>query len=209
MIPTPVVLPTGSDDTRSFVDFPSKAKALKWKIVDELKNKMGELPLELSRYILTECIFSGSAISSLYHSEKPKDYDFWIGNPRAIDFAKNNIIDNFKDYIAEYSTANYSQLANTSVEPEPKKVITNNAITLKNGVQIIVIDSYKQCRKSFDFIHCMPYYDPQLDKFVISENQMNSIIKKELVRNETGKEPTQYRIDKFIGRGWSAIDLKL
>jgi len=83
------------------------------------------------------------------------------------------------------------------------KVITQNAITLKNKMQFITLAKYEDARIGFDFIHCMPYYDLSSEKFFISEQQMDVIAKKKLVKNPKGREPVQWRIDKFLARGWT------
>ena len=46
------------------------------------------------------------------------------------------------------------------------KLITENAVTLKNGLQLITkhYDDPDGMRRTFDFVHCMPWYDPYVDK---------------------------------------------
>lgn len=188
------------DDPREYSDFTSKAKALK-KLVQRYVNvACSQLPSGLSTAITTRCILSGSSISSLYHNEAVKDYDLWME-----DFGPNNtellymdtlIRNSYADHIAEYSEE-YSGMKKTH------KVITQNAITLKNKMQFITLAKYEDARIGFDFIHCMPYYDLSSEKFFISEQQMDVIAKKKLVKNPKGREPVQWRIDKFLARGWT------
>ena len=197
--PTPIAMAI-ADDPREYSDFTSKAKALK-RLVQRYVNVLWlQLPSGLSDAITTRCILSGSSISSLYHNEEVKDYDLWMA-----DFGSNNtellymdtlIRNSYADHIAEYSEE-YSGMKKTH------KVITQNAITLKNKMQFITLSKYEDARITFDFIHCMPYYDLSSEKFFISEQQMDAIANKKLVKNPGATPPVQWRIEKFHKRGWT------
>lgn len=188
------------DDPRTFSDFTSKAKALKKLVQRNLNVLWLQLPSGLSDALKTRCILSGSSISSLYHDEVVKDFDLWLADfgPKNTDLLHMDelIRKTYDDYIAEYSEE-YSGMKKTH------KVVTQNAITLINKMQFITLAKYENARIGFDFVHCMPFYDLRTDKFYISEQQMDAIVKKKLIQNPTGKAPVQWRIDKFLKRGWT------
>jgi hypothetical protein len=199
MLANPQPIPTGVD-ARLCVTFEARAKALKKRIEWHLDILYNQMQPGLVGAITSRCILSGSSISSMYHAEEVKDYDLWM-----VDFGSNNtellymdtlIKNSYADHIAEYSEE-YSGMKKTH------KVITQNAITLKNKMQFITLSEYKDARITFDFIHCMPYYDLSSEKFFISEQQMDVIANKKLMRNPKGKTPVQWRIEKFQKRGWT------
>jgi hypothetical protein len=82
-------------------------------------------------------------------------------------------------------------------------LITENAITLTNDFQIITLGNYYTERKKFDYIHCLPYLDLVTNVFYISENQLDVIDRKRLVKNPGGREPVARRQQKFLERGWT------
>ena len=183
-------------DPRAYVDFHSKARTLKYNIQKKLNEVLANTPSGLFEYIKENCILSGSSISSLYHSEAPKDYDLWFKDAQSINVVKEYIEATYPDEIAELSEE-YNGLKTNS------KVITKNAITFKNKMQMIILGDYQTMRKTFDFTHCLPYYDIKDEKFYISEHQMELIARKKLEINPGGKTPVQWRIEKFKSRGWS------
>jgi hypothetical protein len=194
-----VRIPTGVD-ARLCDTFEARAKALKKRIEWHLDILYNQLRPGLVDAIKCRCILSGSSISSMYHAEEVKDYDLWMadfGSNNTDLFYMNTLIQNtYDDLIAEYSDE-YSGMKKTH------KVITQNAITLKNKMQFITLSEYKDARITFDFIHCMPYYDLSSEKFFISEQQMDAIANKKLVKNPGATPPVQWRIEKFHKRGWT------
>lgn len=191
-----------NSDPRAFVDFESKALCLKEHVKERITKVLIAFPVQFHTWIKVNCVLSGSSISSIYHGEEPKDFDLWY---KKLDEPKRHIdaiITNYGDYIATYKNEpGYDSLRHGNLGDE--KVITHNAITFIEKLQLITLDDYKTCRQGFDFIHCMPYYDFNDDKFHISENQMKSIAHKKLVKNPEGNGPAEWRIHKFKQRGWS------
>lgn len=187
------------DDPRSFTDFGETAKALKKLVRSKLNHHLCEFPSGLYGRLTMNCILSGSAISSIYHSEEPKDYDLWCKDRSMIDTISKEIQEKYSEHIMEY-TDSYSGLAGDST---PKlKLITKNAITLKGNIQLITLGDYESQRKMFDLIHCLPYYDLQEDKFYISEHQLDVIRRKKLEKNPNGRPVADWRMGKFKLRGW-------
>lgn len=194
MNPAPLV-----EDPRAFITFESKAATLKIKIRKALLHKLTDLPNELRKEIVNRCVLSGSSISSLYHDEKPKDYDLWARDSLDILLLKD-MIKKESNLISEYSDKYDDTLPK---EAAPKKLITNNAITLKNGIQFITIGTYEVCRKTFDLKHCLPYYILSTDTFVISRHQLELIARRKLEKVDPNTAVKDYRINKFLMRGWS------
>lgn len=183
-------------DLRALDNFVDKAIALKAKIESYLEHIFHNMPSGITDVFKQNCILSGSSISSIYHNETPKDYDMWVHDEEMIVPIYDSLVLNWSDYIANYHDIGYTEVPNS-------KVITNNAITLINNVQFIRLGTYKEQRKTFDYIHCLPYYDLTTQKFYISSQQMDSIAKKKLVEIPNGNKASIRRFNKFKERGWS------
>ena len=200
--PIPVnVLNTVLPDPRAMDSFDAKAKALKEKVESVFGSVMIDLPNGLYHRLMANCILSGSCISSIYHGEEPKDFDLWCRDASMIPILKEEIPQKYNDSIMEYNQS-YEELKSNS-NFTAKKLITDNAITLKGKVQLITLGTYTEQRKMFDFTHCMPYYDCDAKTLYISPRQMQLIGMKKLEQNPGGRAPVDWRIQKFKMRGWS------
>ena len=83
------------------------------------------------------------------------------------------------------------------------KLVTPNAITFKNGLQVITMTG-KEHRETFDFVHCMPYFDMATQQLFISRQQYDAIKNKKLIKNpKHTNHLSMERVQKFIDRGWS------
>lgn len=190
------------------MNFEVKAHELKKKVRRTIENHFTEKSVDswVQANILTNGVLSGSAISSIYHDEKPKDYDIYFKEWEIIDAVKDvfktslplqKLIVDWNDYAG-----------NTDIPLINGKCFTKRAITLEHDIQYIIMGTLNECRPTFDFIHCMPYYDFAEDKFYISERQLQSIADKMLVFNPLREKPaTQARIEKFQKRGWG-LDIR-
>lgn len=165
--------------------------------------KIGDRHLEALFY--ENCVISGGCISSLFHDEAVKDIDLYPKTAKALQLIKDYIINSDKN-IKSVDAYDIDDPSN----PQPKeqfKLITQNAVTLTNDVQYIYMDTWDNCKKKFDFVHCMPYYDLNTQKLFISEKQYDSIKNKQLI--PTGcTEIKDKRRDKYIQRGWGFQELK-
>jgi len=151
--------------------------------------------------LMNDCILSGSSISSIYHGEEPKDYDFWM-KPTPflkVEAIRQNIIELYSADILDISE-NYGGV---TVNSKPDLCVTANAITFKNKFQLITLKDYYSARKTFDFVHCLPYFDFMEDNFFISERQFSIIQQKRLVLQRPGDIVVPYRVEKFENRGWT------
>ena len=172
------------------------------KVRDQVQLKLRELIADLptaSYPNFKDMILTGGCFASLFHNEEPNDWDVYL---RDIDTAQEfdslvlfdkGLMELVKDVNPAYRTA-------TKVSG---KVITENAVSFKNGLQVIT-NNDKTGRKSFDFIHCMPYFDMATQKLFISRLQYDCIKMKKLVKNpDHAPSLNQIRIEKFISRGWN------
>lgn len=172
--------------------------ALKKKIKDHLSVGFDNFPDVLRVLIQQDCILSGSSISSIYHNEEVKDYDFWMKPDVFVN--ADNIRKNTVEYYSDAILCISDKYGDGS-KSEP--CVTANAITFKNKFQLITLGDYQSERKNFDFLHCTPYYDLDVDKFYISERQFDAIKRKKLIRHSETREIQKYRIQKFKERGFT------
>ncbi len=154
-----------------------------------------KLPVALIKP-MKNSIVTGGASASLFHGDAPKDWDFYLTNQADID--EINKVIKEKEVLEVIEDINPKYGVDTIVEG---KLVTPRAITFKNGVQIITM-SRADARDTFDFIHCMPYYDIQNRTYHISRRQFISIKTRTLMHNPKSPQPAVYRRQKFINRGW-------
>jgi len=85
-------------------------------------------------------------------------------------------------------------------------VLTENAITLSNDIQIVLRfhGSPDQIHKNFDFVHCMNYWESGTNHLELRKDALESILAKEL-RYNGSKYPicSVMRLRKFLSRGWT------
>jgi hypothetical protein len=185
------------------MNFETKALKLKTSIQRQLSDWYDTYNVDqwLRKSLTANATLSGSAISSIYHGEPINDWDFYLKDWIMIDNFKEifkqdqkclEMIDNWNAYED-----------NTDIPLIDGKAYTERAITLKNKFQIIIMGTLDQMRPTFDFVHCMPYYDLNSRVLHISEKQMYSIENKMLMMNpQRQSEVTVARIQKFEKRGW-------
>ena len=167
-----------------------------------LKKALEELDMTLKKLALDHDYFvSGGCIGSLLRKEVPNDYDVYFITEKA-----GKVVANL--YTNDLSYQNEVELVNENYRDASNlpdgRLITENAITLKTKVQLITkhYGSPDQIRKTFDFIHCLPWYDPALDKLYISKQQYDLCVAKKLLVNNIDSV-TSHRKNKFFDKGWS------
>lgn len=83
--------------------------------------------------------------------------------------------------------------------------ITNNAITLKDDIQVILrfYGNPEEIHKNYDFVHCTSYWTSYNDELVMPARALEAIINKELYYVGS-KYPlcSIVRSRKFLKRGW-------
>lgn len=144
---------------------------------------------------------SGGAIGSLLRGEEPNDYDMYFQMDPFVDV--KTFIELEKDNIMTTVEHYRNRGGNVLDDEKGTPLITENAITMKDKLQLIY-KSYgtpDQIRKTFDYIHCMPYYSIGEDKLYISKEQYDLCIYKVLKINNRSSY-SKYREEKFKKRGW-------
>jgi hypothetical protein len=177
---------------------------LKGKLYSQFLNKLVEMPENLTSLIKTHGIITGGATSSIYHDSKVNDWDVYLKTEEALEHFKH-MVEN--DIVVKSMVADVKEEYRNFVGKNGK-VITENAVTFKNKVQVITRSIAKESRKNFDFVHCMPYYDLSDDKFYISRNQYESIKNKRIVVNDNYNGTTMgitERVKKYFDRGWAMV----
>lgn len=177
-----------------------RLQSLKTSLLQYYNKKMNELAdPKITSLFYDNCIITGGCIASLYHYEPPNDIDLYAKDTKAIKIISallteiGTVIKEVKSY------------PDDTVVDDKRKLVTANAITLKNDVQFITLASADIARKTFDFIHCMPWFDIKTQKLYISEAQLAAIREKKLIPNMphmTGRQPKEARVTKYVTRGW-------
>jgi hypothetical protein len=145
----------------------------------------------LRTHLVDNCILSGGCTWSIHNTKIPNDWDLLFKSQREsvsfLQYIQGNKSD-VLDVSPQYVTATTGT-----------KVITANAVTLKNNVQVI---DFKWQRQNFDFVHCMPYYDIKEDKFHISYQQYDAIVNNRLLINPLLRTTLdEKRLQKWTDRG--------
>lgn len=171
----------------------------KRQIYVELSHCLHQFSDKLRIYLLNNSILSGGAIPSLMNNEKPNDYDLYLNDIKHIEV--------FKKYVQDMDDMDQSLLEDVNAKyldaTVSGKLVTANATTFKNKIQVITLHT-ANARTTFDFVHCMPWYDLSKNLLYISEKQYNIIKSKTLIKNEHSNayHLSQKRLDKFFERGW-------
>lgn len=203
-LPNPTKLPVRQYDINrdSYIMFNEieKQAILKVKAAIEthLQDRLRDLPSTLQNIIVVNGILTGGASASLFHGDTPNDFDIFLETDHAIKVFKGETMDNVNclSLVADANPKYFETLV-------AGKMVTGNAITFKNGLQVIMIDKVN-ARETFDFIHCQPYYRLMDQKYHISKDQYDSIVHRKLVKNThpNAKSVTERRLKKFNDRGW-------
>ena len=167
--------------------------------------KIGDRQLEA--LFFENCVISGGISCCVFHETAIKDIDVYARSAKAMILIKDYIINSKKNIktFEQYSIdpATGTKLVTVGANP----AITINAVTLTNDVQFIYMDTWDNCKKTFDFIHCQPYYDLATQKYFISKAQYDAIQRKELVKTGLTEVSTK-RLDKYLKRGWTQQEIK-
>ena len=165
---------------------------MKKRIRDGVSKALLPIEKRLRSHLIDTCIVTGGCSYSSFCFQEPNDWDLLFKDELSAS-AFIEWIHNHKEDIMDMVEYN-------GVVAKGSKVITSNAVTLKNKVQVI---DWKWQRQNFDFIHCMPWYDIKEDKYYISIEQYNAIKNKQLIlRDRNTYVPDNKRLDKWLGRGF-------
>lgn len=162
--------------------------------------KLLEFPPELFELLINRGVVSGGASASLFHGETPKDYDIYLDSMDSV--IKFNELLKRQDILDKIEDVNEKYSIDTLIDG---KMVTSRAVTFKNKIQVITMSTIDQ-RRTFDYLHCMPWFVLAQNKYFISRGQYDSIINKKLVINPayvpTDKLLQHARQSKFLNRGW-------
>lgn len=163
----------------------------------KLRELLSDLPVETYPYF-KESILTGGCFASLLLHEEVHDWDVYLK-----DFITSQALERF--VMSDTPTLNEVAGVTPGYMTEVKvqgKLVTPNAITFKNGLQVITMTG-KEHRETFDFVHCMPYFDMATQQLFISRQQYDAIKTKTLIKNPNHlKNLNPQRVDKFMERGW-------
>lgn len=168
-----------------------------------LRNKFvgNDNPIWLTYAPLHNMFVAGGAIASLLQGEDPNDYDVYCKNPIDLAAFVNRLTGEFVDNIADVNEK-YREFVG-----KDGKMITENAITMNNKISFITVTvgEPQQVRWSFDYTHCLPYYEISEDKLYISREQYGACVSKVLVVNNPAAIKS-YRESKFLERGYIKLN---
>ena len=177
----------------------TKILRLKSELTAQFSVKMSAIADNLFQAQVREnCIITGGAIASCFHSEKINDIDLYAKDQPSLNALKSYILESMKADIKEMKAYDLDD----AIPQAKTHMITNNAVTMKGDLQFIYLGTADQCRLKFDFIHCMPWFDIKTQKLYISKDQYDSIATKRLYVNTLGEPAKFRRIDKYTKRGW-------
>ena len=150
------------------------------------------LAIDWKKFYLT-----GGAIASLFQGEKPKDWDIYCSSVIEMESVMKMLLAS-KEHIADVRE-NYIDVYGTN-----GKMITNYAITMKDGTSFIILltKPASDLKKTFDYLHCTPHYDIVDRKLYISRAQYDAIVNKKLVVNNASMVK-EWRTQKFLSRGYT------
>ena len=181
----------------------------------KLRLLIADLPVD-SFPFFKDCILTGGCFASLFLNEEVHDWDVYLKDSvtasRFESFVMsdtptlNEVAGVTSGYLAHTLTSVFNPAADEIVDDDVKvkgKLVTANAITFKNGLQVITRTG-KEHRETFDFVHTMPYFDMKTQQLFISRQQYDAIKNKTLIVNPKHLVlVNQWRADKFMSRGWS------
>lgn len=174
-------------------------KSIKQQLCSGLKSAMDKtLPTMMVTFLRDNAILTGGATTSIFHGDLPSDWDLYLN--KQVHIQAFNIWAYNKDselYIEDVDEK-YASLGTPG-----GKLITARAVTLKNKIQVITMQTAEK-RTQFDMLHCMPWYDLKNDVLHISRAQYDSIRDKKIVKNThvDALLITEWRLEKYKKRGW-------
>lgn len=188
-------------------EFTKDEKLLILASKEKLKDLISDFTLTIKKLNgakdYTKCFFiTGGVIGSLLRGEKYNDIDIWFYE----DIWAANVVRLYtKDPLYMNQVEVFDEKYRDIVGHPGGMMITENAVTLKNNIQLIT----RHCgwpdtiRETFDFVHCLPYYNSYDDMLYISYEQYQLNMNKQLKINNT-KKFNERRLNKFLDRGWRA-----
>lgn len=197
-------------------------KILRGKFADYLKSINDE---KVRKLIKDNSIITGGSIVSLLTDTDVNDFDIYFTNietVKAVAKYYRNIVDKDKNMISfsieEKIRDNDVRIllkvpssGMTEAKKKTKKkyypiIVTDNAITLTNKIQIIIrfYGDAEEIHKNFDYEHVKSYWLSNNGKLYLNHNALEYILCKEL-RYTGSLYPlaSLFRLRKFLSKGWT------
>ena len=141
-------------------------------------------------------VIAGGCFTSWLEGKEPKDIDvFVLNSPEAEAKVRNKLQGDQKEVALREGDVSYLN----------NKNILQTVLNPRTKVQWI-FTTYKTRQElinHFDFLHCCVSYEPYGDKLHISRATFDAIKNKHLISN--GKAVDNWRVAKFLKKGWKAI----
>lgn len=140
---------------------------------------------------------AGGITASLLQGEHPKDIDIYFRNAFSMADAVS-ALRKLTQYIKDVDDKYRDTVGRDG------KMITERSITMSTGHSFITMHHGHpdDVRRTFDYLHCTPYYDIGTDKLYISEAQYIAATQKILEVNNPATF-TNLRENKFVKRGYT------
>lgn len=139
-------------------------------------------------------VIAGGVMASLISNEKVNDIDVFILN------SKESLFNSLIRFKGGKWDIRY-QLNEDENYYNPHVIAT--ATNKESKVQYILTDftSRQDMLRDFDFLHCTCSYHN--DQLFISRETYDAIVKKHLICQNKKKKPKDWRLQKFLSRGWT------
>jgi hypothetical protein len=187
-----ILIANFSDNERAEIE---SVKAI---VQRQLRRLLSDLPADTYPYF-KECILTGGCFASLFLEEEVHDWDVYLRDSVTISRFESFVMSDTPT-LNEVADVTSGYMTITNVDG---KLVTANAVTFKNGLQVITRTD-KAHRETFDFVHCMPYFDMATQQLFISRQQYDAIKNKKLIKNPKHKENmNHHRAGKLLERGWT------
>jgi hypothetical protein len=146
--------------------------------------------------IANHAIIAGGAVRAIFANEYISDYDVFFG--KAIDE---------ETFIAGIEKLDYE----LSYKSDSAKTYTKDGVKVQVISTSLISGSAQQVIDQFDYTICMGAYDFEGMTFVLHENFVEHIARKELYYNTAGKYPISslFRLRKYIKKGYTIPGLEI
>ena len=188
-----ILIATFTDTERQEIE------SVKDTVQKKLRELLSDLPTDTYPFF-KESILTGGCFASLFLDEEVHDWDVYLRDSVTISRFESFVMSDTPT-LNEVADVTSGYMTITNVDG---KLVTANAITFKNGLQVVT-QSCKKHRETFDFVHTMPYFDMATQQLFISRHQYDAIKNKKLIKNPKFPQFNKSREDKFLNRGWSLI----
>ena len=202
------------------------------RISGALRNKFDDWvetinDINVRRLVRKNSIITGGCIPSMLLDENVNDFDVYFTNIETVNavcmyyihsFEYDTVIRTFSIEL-ESDSKIYVEIPSEGIarripqknEIDNKlkylpKVITENAITLHDDIQLIIrfVGNVEEIHKNFDYVHCTCTWASKDDSLYLPKDALVSILTKELIyRGSKYPLSSIIRSRKFITRGWT------